>query len=281
MKAMRLQSSHVHAQRGQAVVETVVVLTVLAVFLLLIPLIGKYQDIAHQTQMASRYVAWQSLVQNDAAGGSLPDATRLARDVRRRFFGPSNAPVFTDDNVDNMASYRNPMWTDHLGAPMLADFNNVSVSFGSGTSTNASDGFTNGGTLSGVYPEVAFLAHTDTFDLNDRGLFTGAVQVRLANVNSTFLAPFDNLNLVMRRHTSVMPDTFATSTAQRVEARVTKSTLAFAQNALRVYRYAPMVPIMALEDNANGLPGNGIQAPLLGEVDFWRDVVPADRTRPR
>lgn len=255
------------AQHGQALAELVVVLLALGVFLVLIPIIGKYQDIAHHTLMASRYVAWQSLVQNDSNGGSLPDATRLARDVRRRFFGPSTAPVFTGDDVENMAAYRNPMWNDYRGAPILADFNNVSVAFGPGTSTNPSDGFSDGDTLDNVYPVL----RPSAFDLNDRGLFTGAVQVRLANVQGDWLEPFNSLNLVMRRHTSVMPDTWATSTAERVEARVTHSELVFAQTPLRAFGIVPIIPVMALEDGH-------IDPPELGDVDFWRDYVPADRT---
>lgn len=57
-------------QAGQALVEFLAMAAPLLGLFLLMPMIGKYQDIAHATQMASRYAAFDATVHNDAAGGS-------------------------------------------------------------------------------------------------------------------------------------------------------------------------------------------------------------------
>src|SRR5690606_29419195 len=95
---------------GQALAEFLVVLLALAALLVLFPLVGKYQDISRQVQMASRYVAWQSTVRNAGGAGTFESAGDLARDVRKRFFGPTGSRIFTAD-LASAAADRNPLWT--------------------------------------------------------------------------------------------------------------------------------------------------------------------------
>lgn len=78
-------------QAGQALVEFLAMAAPLLGLFLLMPMIGKYQDIAHATQMASRYAAFDATVHNDAAGSSKPPA-QLAAEVRRRYFSRPDAP---------------------------------------------------------------------------------------------------------------------------------------------------------------------------------------------
>ncbi|MCW7540687.1 hypothetical protein OOT46_22980 [Aquabacterium sp. A7-Y] len=243
-------------------------LLALGVLLVLFPLIGKYQDISHQAQMASRYVAWQSTVRNDADGGSFASADEMARDVRKRFFGPTTSRIFTGDAASDTPRDRNPMWTDHKGRPLLQDFGDVKVSFGAAGSTDPTAGFNGGGSLSGVYPTLS----PGTFGLSNRGIFRGTVEVRLANLDVAWLAPFDNLNLSITRHTSIMPDSWAVASAERVESRVTDSQANFPSTPLKAPALIVTLPVMALEDNR-------IKPPELGKVDFWRDTVPADRLK--
>ena len=49
------------SQQGQALTEFLVASLVVVPLFLLIPMIGKYQDMAHNTLMASRYVAFGPL----------------------------------------------------------------------------------------------------------------------------------------------------------------------------------------------------------------------------
>ena len=83
-------------QAGQALVEFLAMAAPLLGLFLLMPMIGKYQDIAHATQMASRYAAFDATVHNEAAGSYKPP-TQLAAEVRRRYFSRPDAPIKTDD----------------------------------------------------------------------------------------------------------------------------------------------------------------------------------------
>lgn len=252
---------------GQALAEFLVVLLALAALLVLFPLVGKYQDISHQVQMASRYVAWQSTVRNAGGAGTFESAGDLARDVRKRFFGPTGSRIFTAD-LASAAADRNPLWTDPQGQPLLKDFSDVSVTFGAAGSTDPNDAFSAGGSLAGVYPTLSPAA----FDLDHRGIFRGQVTVRLAPLNAGWLAPFDSLHLSITRHTSIMSDSWAAANAKSVEDRVTASSANFPSSALKPLALAVKLPVMALEDGR-------IAEPKLGEASFWRDTVPADRLK--
>ena len=108
-------------QAGQALVEFLAMAAPLLGLFLLMPMIGKYQDIAHATQMASRYAAFDATVHNDAAGSSKPPA-QLAAEVRRRYFSRPDAPIKTGDTAGDFDAHRNPLWTDPAGNPLIPRF---------------------------------------------------------------------------------------------------------------------------------------------------------------
>lgn len=81
---------------GQALTEFIVLALALIPLFLLIPIIAKYQDIAYATQIASRYVAFDVMTRADGNSSSKPQK-KLEDEVRRRFFGNSDAPIKTDD----------------------------------------------------------------------------------------------------------------------------------------------------------------------------------------
>ena len=62
LRQARAAGSHA----GQALTEFLVVSLVLIPLFLLIPMIGKYQDISHATQLASRYAAFDAVLRNDS-----------------------------------------------------------------------------------------------------------------------------------------------------------------------------------------------------------------------
>ena len=70
------------AQAGQALTEFLVVALALIPLFLLIPMIAKYQDIGHSTQMASRYAAFEATIRNDAHGAFKTDANAAKRASR-------------------------------------------------------------------------------------------------------------------------------------------------------------------------------------------------------
>ena len=104
------------AHRGQSLAEFAVLMLALVPLFLAIPLLGKYQDLAHMSESAARYPA--SKPRRPRRGGRRTDA-ELAQEVRRRFFGNSDAAIKTGDVAGDFATHRNPLWVDHSGRPLL------------------------------------------------------------------------------------------------------------------------------------------------------------------
>jgi hypothetical protein len=259
-----------HGEHGQALTEFIVIALALVPLFLIVPLIGKYQDISHAAQMASRYVAFDATVNNDDIdGSSFKTADQLAGEVRRRFFSNVDAAIKTNDTAGNFDAHRNPLWSDTTGKALIADFDNdVCVTFGmpggafcSGA-TNGSGGY--GGNGYGLTP---FLSPVRSkFGLNERGVFTGAVHVRLANIPD--LKPFDDINLVMTRHTSLVPNPWAASSVAKGEEAI--------NNTVPTALLQPIQPLIdAVIFTAEA--GQITSGPKLGDMTLQRDMVPSDR----
>lgn len=269
--------------RGQALTEFLVVALALIPLLLLIPVIAKYQDIAHATQMASRYVAFDALVRNDEVSSWKP-VGQLEEEVRRRFFGNSDAPVKTNDTAGNFNADRNAFWVDPRGNALIADFaDDVKVTFGFGASATQADGFA---TASDGEPFRSDLLNGVPFNVSDklglpaRGIYTGNVSVALLNLPAGLKSyePFDKINLSIRRHTSLVLDTWTGKDAGSVQARL-DNPLIFPGELLEPVKPVVDAAVTIVESPSCFGSGGCTPGPKLGELDFWRDVVPSDRLR--
>ena len=255
-----------HIQRGQALVEFIVLSLVVIPLFLLMPMIAKYQDISHATQMASRYVAFEATVHNDSQSAWKPEA-ELAGDVRRRFFSNSDAPVKTADTAGDFDAHRNLFWRDPYGHSLIRDFNDVSISFGTGGSTHA-NAFSSAPDAAPFSPEP--LANAGRIGLSSRGVYTANVAVSLANLpnNLSLIKPFDSLNLSVNRHTSLVFDGWDARSPNTVNARVNNLVPAAAAYS-------------AIESGVNlaidYVDMTRIRPPTVGRLDRWSDLVPADR----
>lgn len=255
-------------RRGQALTEFLVVALVLLPLFLLMPVIGKYQDIAYSTQMASRYVAFEAMTRNGATSGWKPEA-QLSDEVRRRFFSNSDAPIKTNDRAGNFSAHQNLFWRDPKGDPLIKDFNtDIAVSFGPGNSPNQSGAFV------AASDGEPFLKY-DGFDLQAQGIYTANISVALANLPSGLRSyePFDKINLSIARSTSVVIDPWTASGPQQAESRFGGNPLVFPAGPLQGAT-ATVGALVSVID----MPG-AVSAPALGKLDFWRDVVPEDRLR--
>lgn len=253
-------------QRGQALTEFLAVSLALVPLFLLIPILAKYQDIGHATQMASRYIAFEATTRNDTMSTWRPEA-ELANDVRRRFFTRADAPIRTNEIADDSANQRHRSWRGPTGDPLIANVNtDVMLSFGAARNDRHANAFiaANDGTIFALHDELGLRA---------RGIYRGNVSVRLANLPQglQLYEPFDRLNLVIERSTSLLIEPWAGRDATQVIARVGGSPAVFPAGRLAALR--PMVDAGVRIIDAPG----GEQAPLLGQLEFWRDVVPNDR----
>lgn len=264
---MNLPSMH---GRGQAMSEFMVLLLALMPLFLMLPLMGKYQDISHATEMASRYVAFDATVHNDDIDGTaFQTDAELSAEVQRRFFSDVDAPIKTNDTAGNFGAHRNPLWTDTDDQPLIADFStDVCVTFGLPTG-GFCDGVksASGGYGSSSYAVSPFLSPIpNLLNLHDKGIYTGAVHVKLANIPS--LPPLDSINLTMTRHTSLVPIPWAAGNVSALENRAKNllptSLLSSVSDLLNV----GIAPIEAFQISSG---------PQLGDMSVARDMVPSDR----
>lgn len=272
MNAMNPQSAGTHRpppQSGQALVEFLAMAAALLGLFLLMPMIGKYQDIAHATQMASRYAAFDATVHNDAAG-SYKQPDQLAAEVRRRYFSRLDAPIKTGDTAGDFDAHRNPLWTDPAGNPLIPRFSDISVSFGENQSTKHSQAFK--ASRDGEPFSKVPLANHVRIGLNAPGIYRANISVPLANLPAGIQSytPFDQLDLRVTRHTSVLIEPSASSSVE--------------QTMDRFGRLAPLnslfSPVETLLDVAIPVfEMMEIPAPKFGRLDKWQDIVPEDRLR--
>lgn len=116
-------------QRGQSMAEFLVALAVLLPLFLAVTYAGRYGDLMQQSTAASRYAAFQRVMQPDRA--ALTDA-RIQSTTRARFFVRGDAVhggrLQSDDgDADVTGKNMSPMWRDMSGNALLASPNDVSV----------------------------------------------------------------------------------------------------------------------------------------------------------
>jgi hypothetical protein len=257
-------------QQGQALTEFLVAAVAIIPLFLLIPLIAKYQDINHTTQAASRYAAFEAMTRNDSVS-TWKTPSQLADEVRRRFFSNPDAPIKTNDVAGDFQAHQNLFWRGPRNEPLIKEIrNDVQVSFGQSNSTNHSGGF------SGASDGTPFILRSQ-LDLQARGIYTANVSVALVNMPDglKFYEPFNQINLRVTRSTSLAIDPWTARSPQQVESKIARSPAVFPVGQL-----SAVSPIVDGAVTLIELPG-GIRGPRLGQLDFWRDVVPEDRLRSR
>ena len=255
-------------QRGQALTEFLVAAVALVPLFLLMPLIAKYQDIAHATQLASRYVAFDAFARNDSVGTAKPES-QLADEIRRRFFGNAEAPIKTDDVAGNFLAHQNLFWRGPSNAALIRDFGtDVRISFGAGNSPAHDAGF------EPASDGMTFILRNQ-LALRARGVYRANVSVALANLPAglKFFEPFDRINLDIGRSTSVAIDPWAARDPSQVEAKIARHPEVFLAGRLAALTPAVDAAVLAVDAPAR------LTGPLLGRLDFWRDVVPNDRLK--
>jgi hypothetical protein len=238
---------------GQSTVEFIVLGAVLVPLLLIVPLIGKYMDIAQTTAVASRYVAFEGSVRHSSSADGWKSDAELAQEVRRRFFSNSDAPIKTNDTAGNFNAHRNTLWFDHRGTPLLSDFaKNVGVQ-------------TKKETLSQPFGALA-----SSFKLPQDNLYSGQVTASINDIAN--LKPFDTIGLSVVRHTTILADPWAASGPAQVTAKIQGAGLLFPYQPLQVIA-APLAVLMS--NPAMAILGADVTPPEVGRVDPNR--VPTNR----
>jgi hypothetical protein len=261
MQAMGSKRMTWPRQAGQALTEFLVVSLVLIPLFLLIPMIGKYQDIKHATQLASRYAAFDAVLRNDSDNSWKPVPT-LEAELRQRFFGMPGAAIAT--GAQDVAAIREG-WTDPYAHPLIASPAAIALSFGAGHKATHADAYDHAHSSDmGLFP-LATLA-----GLGSKGLYRANVSVSLARLPAGLrsIEPFDQLDLRIERHATVLSDPW--------------TAISPAQTEMRAGRLAPinaLMPDALIAAAITVIDMASVKPPAFGKLDQWRDVVPADRLR--
>ncbi len=265
---------------GQALVEAVVGLALLASIGMLVVLLGKYQSIAWSTINASRSLAFGCAF---APGGCQPgtapdDLLASLRDAQFAVADEAGAPAG--------ATTIPALWHDRRGAPMLDRFDGLAARIGA-PRFDAGESLAAGRRLSGI-PDpgrlVATLAGPARFGLDIAdGIREARVEVAVqpglpagrldASLLGTALRP--------QARTAVLGDSWSAAGPSggddAVEARVDRGRrLGPAAEASIAAGYAPARALLVLADLL-GLE-SGTDAFRPGEIDV--DLVPDDRLSP-
>jgi hypothetical protein len=251
------------AARGQALTEFLMISLVLLPLFLLLPMIGKIQDIAHQAQLASRYAAFDALLRNDSHNHyKLPE--QIEDELRQRFFSAGNA-IATEDASQAFAP--RPQWSDPYAHALVGDPAAVELSFGPSHGKAHRDAFTAANDTERFKLASDAGLHTD-------GIYNVNVSVNLANLPAglMLIEPFDRLNLRIERHASVLLDAWTANGPEQAEARFGR--LAAVNEPLQ--KLEPVIgAAMTLVDLRE------VPSPSFGALARWRDAVPSDRLAPR
>ena len=249
-KNIRARSSK---QKGHALTEFIVLAIALVPLFLLMPLIGKYQDISHSVLAASRYVAFDMLTRYN---NPKPQA-QLEQEVRHRFFSSSTSAIKTNDAAGDVKTDQNPHWRDPQNRALISKFSDIQV-------------HTNWEETTGSVAALNNSAN-ETVRLPKRDLFTATITVPIINLPTglRYYKPLDKLNLQISRRTSVAPDTWAASGPGQVQAQLDRPLLIPLSTALKTL--SPFVKTF------NKVVDPGVSEPKLGELQFWADQLPLDR----
>ncbi|RZL40554.1 MAG: hypothetical protein EOP35_00525 [Rubrivivax sp.] len=247
MTSQRAPGAGHRSQHGQATVEFVVACLVMVPLFIAIPLLGKYLDLFQTSEAASRYVAFEGATRNSS--NSWKNDAELSMEVRRRFFSASDAPVKTGDAAGDFTAHRNPVWTDHAGRPLLANFeNDVTVRT----------------TVAGKTAIAAADVFAPRLGLSNDNWYTGEVSIRIADIPG--FAPLDAIGLTTTRRTVLLADSWTARSNAQIRQRIE-------DGGLPVY---PIGQAAALVNVIGAVPPLVLDPALrVGDHDW--DVVPCDR----
>jgi hypothetical protein len=215
-----------HPQRGQSLVEVVVLATALVPLLLAIPLLAKYQDVRHAAIAASRTAAFECSVRPDDCPVASEQAAML-EDLRHRHFGRHDRDLLSADAMaeELPPEQRNRFWVDRHGSSLLAATSDLSLDLVARESDAARGAWANessGATRSdaGRFQPFAAGPRAFGFDL-EKGLVAARVlaRVSLHRTLEQWLDKPQGIALALAGKTAVMVDAWNASSSGGSEAR--------------------------------------------------------------
>lgn len=251
-------------QRGQSMVEMVVLCLVLVPLFLLIPILGKYIHIRQQSQQATRSAAWEATT---ARSYAVPSNAQVRPQLIARHFGAADSKI---------TSAAPTTTAERLDDPLLNTFSNQPLLQRSDISLNAYRNDREPGIMGKLSGLVSKLP--GPFPPNERGLITARMDMRIRDLRTAdgsaaaYLEPFDTIGLRMQTTSALLTDPWNAAGAG-ITGNNPRSVKAQIRN---------MVPTSNLEQGAKMLKGVS-SLPLFGVLGDLKpghiepDVVPMDK----
>lgn len=207
------------ANRGNAMVETVVALAVLSPFLGCIALLGKQLDVKHKSFDALRYSVWERTVWS----GNAKSEADVAIEAIDRSFGDPSTGVVAMDSLRSKGVTRNSFWR-HYRQSMLTTPLGSAISFQSSDDTAPVDagyvlvpGLAHGTGPVGV---AANALRMDDLNLNRRSFASATIAASVRPL----LAGRDSPSLVQRASGALLSDTWSPRDENEFGRRVDRIT---------------------------------------------------------
>jgi len=212
-----LARSELRGQRGQAIVETLVLAGVAILLMLGIWTLGKFHDIQASTIQAARYAAWERTVQSPAQ----LNAGALEQKTRARLFA-WNENSFRDDDGRRGMGAQTANWNTHSNRRLIERDQDIRITTAPGPLPGQAQAAVDRafGMLTG-----ALAAVTAGEALPRGGMTTGRVQVRLADV-AALPAPLNRLNLTLAETSAVVSEDWDASGPEQAAERSRSFVLA-------------------------------------------------------
>lgn len=255
-------------ERGQAMVEMVLIFGVVVLLFLGVVYLGKFHDIQASTIQAARYAAWERTVHSP---GAMSD-TRIQNQTRARFFTANTDAFKSTDGLANGASWttQSAMWRDHSTRSASIEETRL-IARPDDVAVNTSTGPLAGQATKALADGMGFVTSlldkiTGGEPLPPGGTVTGNVTVKLNNI-AALPAPLDALDLTLRESSSVITEQWDASGPR--------------QAALRSRTFTIAGPIAQVDGFLGPIQkAIGIVEPKFTELHFGQvcpDIVPSDR----
>lgn len=204
---MRMPTTTRSQMQGQALVELAVAAAVLVPLFLLIPIVAKFGHIKQMAQQAARNAAWEASVSGSHSVPARQDAERRAL---QRTFAAADAPIRSDvGSVAGRGAFDDQMLSTFSGRKLLERDNLHVASLGQAESPGYVD--------EALVPIELATAANGKFRLNKQGYVTANIRLDVRDLKTAdgaparYLAPFDNLGIVLERRQSLLVDAWNAS----------------------------------------------------------------------
>jgi hypothetical protein len=274
-------------QKGQALIEAIVVATVLVPLVLIAILLGKYQSVQTATIAATRSLAFECTVRRDECR-SAEGLKKLSEEIAQRHLSRVSREVFSQDQVPDLKNgpERHALWTNRKGEGLLESFADTAITVKDGSfdaGVGVAEGFQKTGDVPNAVNLLSSLAGPKKFGLELRdGLLTVRVEVKTSTSKPTPSVTqnwLDGLPLRFNYKAAILTDDWSASKphgseSTTVESRVNQGKrLAAPLETAQDAAYLAVRASIAIMD-AIGLDKTGSS---FRYHDIDMDLIPPDR----